>query len=278
MKIQLTATLADMRYDVNLSRPRNIAIPVHFEGPRLCVFGVPPARRQPFATAGFIGDVCQGGSCNCDIYTFSPHTSGTHTECVGHISSVPIAVHDILQVSLIPVTLITVTPQPALATDETYDPALGTEDRLITRAALERSLRNASAAFLEGVVIRTAPNGPVKLTQNYDKVRPAFFSIEGIRYLVGLGVKHLLTDIPSIDRLDDEGRLTNHHIFWEVPPGHHPGDTDPPSLKTITELIYADDDIADGIYLLNLQVAPFMADASPSRPILYELTAYDNLP
>ena len=110
-------------------------------------------------------------------------------------------------------------PRQRHETTETYDPALRPQDKLITRAALERSLSRCDPALLEGVVIRTIPNGPEKMTQDYAKIRPAFFSIEGIRYLAELGVQHLLADIPSIDRLDDEGKLTNHHIFWDVPRG-----------------------------------------------------------
>jgi hypothetical protein len=41
---------------------------------------------------------------------------------------------------------------------------------------------------------------------------------------------------------------------------------------TVTELAFIDDAIPDGPYLLNLQVAPFVADAAPSRPILLPLT------
>jgi hypothetical protein len=40
---------------------------------------------------------------------------------------------------------------------------------------------------------------------------------------------------------------------------------------TITELIYVPAEVNDGLYLLNLQVAPFVADAAPSRPVLYPL-------
>ena len=272
MKLQITATVGESRYRVNLDQPRDISIPLRFDGAHLSVFGAPQPRREPYATESFVGDVRQGGSCNCDIYSFAAHTSGTHTECVGHISSVPIAIHEVLQDSLIPVTLITIALQTALETNDTYEPALRPHDRLITRAALEQSLHGCNPAFLEGVVIRTTPNGPVKFAQDYDKVRPGFFSIEGIRYLTELGVNHLLTDIPSIDRLDDEGKLTNHHIFWEVPLGHHPAVGKNYSVRTVTELIYVADNIVDGVYVLNLQIAPFMADASPCRPILYELS------
>ena len=272
MKLQITATVGESRYRVNLDQPRDISIPLRFDGAHLSVFGAPQPRREPYATESFVGDVRQGGSCNCDIFSFAAHTSGTHTECVGHISSVPIAIHEVLQDSLIPVTLITIALQTALETNDTYEPALRPHDRLITRAALEQSLHGCNPAFLEGVVIRTTPNGPVKFAQDYDKVRPGFFSIEGIRYLTELGVNHLLTDIPSIDRLDDEGKLTNHHIFWEVPLGHHPAVGKNYSVRTVTELIYVADNIVDGVYVLNLQIAPFMADASPCRPILYELS------
>jgi hypothetical protein len=41
----------------------------------------------------------------------------------------------------------------------------------------------------------------------------------------------------------------------------------------VTELAYAPDAAPDGLYLLDLQVPAFVADAAPSRPVLYPLTA-----
>jgi hypothetical protein len=41
---------------------------------------------------------------------------------------------------------------------------------------------------------------------------------------------------------------------------------------TITEFIYVPDAIEDGTYFLELQLAPFENDASPSRPVLYKVT------
>ena len=89
-----------------------------------------------------------------------------------------------------------------------------------------------------------------------------------MKYIVELGIKHLLVDTPSVDRLFDEGVLSAHNIFWE---------TKEKKLnlnalnKTITEMIFVPDNIKDGKYLLNLQFAPFVADAAPSRPILYKI-------
>ena len=36
-------------------------------------------------------------------------------------------------------------------------------------------------------------------------------------------------------------------------------------------MIYVDDKIKDGHYLLNLQIPSFVSDAAPSRPIIYKL-------
>ena len=41
--------------------------------------------------------------------------------------------------------------------------------------------------------------------------------------------------------------------------------------NTITELAFIPEKIKDGKYILNLQIAAFVSDASPSRPILFEI-------
>jgi len=66
-----------------------------------------------------------------------------------------------------------------------------------------------------------------------------------------------------VDRESDEGKLAFHHAFWNVP--------ESPNDKTITELIYVNDSVIDGNYLLELQMAPFENDASPSRPVIYSI-------
>ena len=82
--------------------------------------------------------------------------------------------------------------------------------------------------------------------------------------IIQSSVKHLLVDLPSVDRESDNGRLAFHHAFWEVP-------KNPNFERTITEMIFVDDSILDGDYILTFQIAPFENDASPSRPILYEI-------
>lgn len=75
---------------------------------------------------------------------------------------------------------------------------------------------------------------------------------------------HLLIDLPSVDKEHDGGKLTAHKTFWNYPKA-------PRKEATITEMIFVPNAVKDGLYLLNLQVAPFENDASPSRPVIYPL-------
>ena len=40
---------------------------------------------------------------------------------------------------------------------------------------------------------------------------------------------------------------------------------------TITEMVFIPDTIRDDYYLLNIQIAPFEIDVSPSNPVLYKI-------
>ena len=117
---------------------------------------------------------------------------------------------------------------------------------------------------VSAVIVRTLPNEDSKRTFDYSGTNPAYFLPDALHYLNKLGVKHLLCDIPSVDREDDGGKLLAHKAFFGIPE----------SLRldaTITELVYVPTNIEDGLYMLDLQIGPFQSDASPSRPILYSL-------
>ncbi|TAL38100.1 MAG: cyclase family protein [Alphaproteobacteria bacterium] len=258
------------KYRAEMSEPLDISIPVKFGGDQLSAFGSPPAYTQAYTAGKFVGDVRRGGSCNCEIYHFSPHLNGTHTECVGHITTARISLHEIMKGGLLPATLITVRPIPSSMSKDQYDPRPRPEDLLITAEMLKKALEKCSAEFLSALIIRTLPNDKDKTSRDYGKVAPPFFSVEAMEDITMLGVQHLLVDMPSVDRLDDEGKLTNHRIFWDVP--HGSKYVDRPSSKTITELIYVPDTVPDGNYLLNLQIAAFTGDAAPSHPVLYKVT------
>jgi hypothetical protein len=73
-----------------------------------------------------------------------------------------------------------------------------------------------------------------------------------------------------VDREEDEGKLLAHKAFWKVKDVNNLND-DARLHCTITEMIFVEDEIQDGSYILNLQIASFENDASPSKPILYKL-------
>jgi arylformamidase len=221
------------KYDLN--NPIDISIPVSFGAKQLRAFGGPRATKKPYKAGTFVGDVRHGGSCNCELYTFSPHLNGTHTEGVGHLTKERI---DVPQVGLVEAMLVTVTPKKGV----------------ITGAMLSGLMR------ADAVIIRTNPNGADKKTRDYSNVKAAYFAPDAMRHIVKLGVKHLLVDVPSVDKVDDP-KLTTHRIFW----------ASNASRKTITELIYVPAKVKDGAYLLNLQIAAFEGDAAPSRPVLYKV-------
>jgi kynurenine formamidase len=190
---------------------------------------------------------------------------------VGHITAQPMSVHQCLRKSLIPATLITVLPVAAAHTPEAehYTPALAPEDLLITRAALEQCA--ISAPFHRALVIRTLPNDTSKTNRDYMAQHPPFFTLEAMAYIAALGVEHLVVDMPSVDRLFDEGMLSNHHVFWNIPQGTHTPTAETRLHATITEFAYIPDAVADGQYVLELQIAAFESDAAPSRPFLWAI-------
>ena len=133
---------------------------------------------------------------------------------------------------------------------------------------LKEKLNNISDAFLEGLIIRTYPNSKIKMSQDYMQQPPPFFSIDAMKYLRERGVEHLLVDTPSVDRLYDDGILSSHNIFWDTEAKKYNSNT---KNYTITEMIYVDEKIEDGKYLLNLQIPSFVSDAAPSRPLIFKL-------
>jgi hypothetical protein len=121
------------------------------------------------------------------------------------------------------------------------------------------------------LIVRTRPNAPEKQTRRYSAPQlPPFFTNEAVDWL-STHCDHLLVDLPSIDRTHDEGRLSNHHRFWRIAAGSSVAGASAAHDKTITEMIFVDDSLTDGMYLLNLQLPAWETDAVPSRPVLFTI-------
>lgn len=269
--MRLSVTVKNTQYDFDLEHPLDISIPMGFDSLHPVCWSAPKAIATTYVIDKFVGDTRQGGSCNVREYRLIPHCQGTHTECIGHISHQAICINSLFKNTLIPTTLITVKPESALETQDSYFPEKDDTDFLITKKLLVKQLESVKSDFLTGLVIRTLPNLETKKQRNYLRKSFPFFSIEAMQYLVSLNIKHLLVDMPSVDRKYDGGYLSIHRLFWNVPLHQHDIDPTTASSKTITEMIYVRDWIEDGSYLLNLQIPPLMTDAAPSRPLLYRL-------
>lgn len=250
------------RYAVRADRPLHLAIPVDFHGPQPAAFGLPRATARTFAAGGFTGDTRQGGSCNCEIVTLAPHGNGTHTEGIGHLTEPRVSVHSALRDALVPATVLSVAPETQAG-----------GARAVTAGALAKALGGAGVVagpFTLGLVIRTLPNDWSKKSRDWTGTSPPHFTPEAMKTVRDLGVSHLVCDLPSADPEQDGGALLAHRAFWEIPEGDR--QINPVTRhRTLTELAYVDDTIADGRYLLNLQLAPFVLDCAPSRPVLFEV-------
>jgi kynurenine formamidase len=272
----ITVAINQENYQVDLSQPHCLAIPLYFNGAQPNHFGAHKAHSKTVEVEGFIGDIERGGSCNVDEITLTPHCNGTHTESVGHIVNDGMAVAGVLTGALIASQLITLSWERAKDSVDSYRPNIEDEDKLITRASLKDKLENIDASLLRAVIIRTLDNPKSKKEAIYNvENQPPFFSIEAMEYLVERGVEHILVDFPSVDKMYDEGLLANHHLFWGVNEGTHALTATSQPHKTITEMIFVEDKIADGGYLLSIQIPAFMSDAAPSRPVIYPMIKND---
>lgn len=203
---------------------------------------------QPFRSGDFVGSVQQGGSVNCFDVSFNPHGNGTHTECVGHIHPEHESVNKLIRSYFLFARVVSMSPEKR------------EDDEVISADQLSKhDLKDVQA-----LVIRTLPNSKDAKARNYSGTNPVYLLPEAARYIREQDIEHLLVDFPSVDREEDEGKLLSHREFWNV-------SADSRLHASITELIYVPDTVQDGLYWLNLQIAPFESDASPSRPILYPI-------
>ena len=248
----------------------DISIPLRFNGAQPNAYGVTQATSMPVRAGELVGDTRQGGSVNFEEYSFIPHCNGTHTECVGHITDERISIRECLNDVIVSALLVTV--QPERDGGDLVLTLAGLKEKLVApRTPLEAGTPAVQPE--KALIVRTLPNDRSKLTAQYgDANIPPYFTAETMEYIVESGFKHLLVDIPSIDRLFDDGKLANHRIFWNMEPGSRETNADTRIHSTITEMIYVPNEIEDGEYLLNLQIAPFESDCAPSRPILLRAT------
>ncbi|WP_459212588.1 cyclase family protein [Aquimarina rhabdastrellae] len=242
-------TIQHKEYTVDLSKGMDISIPLKASQHNVNAWYIGAPEIYPVTDGDWVGKVSEGASTNFNTIVFNPHAHGTHTECVGHITPEFYSIQDTLKQYFFEAELITVTPEKEGV------------DEVITREMIQEKLKNKTP---EAIVIRTMPNPETKKEKQYSHTNWPYITADAALFLRSIGIKHLLIDLPSVDKEKDEGKLVAHKAFWNYPNAIR-------FEATITEMIYVADHISDGSYLLNLQIASFENDASPSKPILYQL-------
>lgn len=244
--MQTTVFLNNKSLAIDLEKPIDLSLSIK-NNAGVGAWYIPPPQIKHVEVDGYVGKVALGGSTNFNDVFFNPHAHGTHTECIGHITTGFHSVNAALTKTFFKAQLITVTPEQR-------------GGDLVITAAMFNNLQ----AGVEAVVIRTTPNFETKKTINYSHTNPPYLLEDVAVRFRESGINHLLIDLPSVDKEKDNGALLAHKAFWDFNGKQRLN-------ATITELIYVPDMVKDGLFVLDLQIAPIENDAAPSRPILYAI-------
>jgi len=248
-------------FQIDLSKPIDISIPLTNTDENPIAWYIEKPVIEPVVFGDWTGKVSEGkSSTNFNNIFFNPHGHGTHTECLGHITHDFYSINQSLKQFFFFAKLITVEPEK-----------LG-DDFVITKEQVQKKLSSATSMNVinEALIIRTLPNKNEKKSRKYSNTNPPYLSEEAAVFIRESKIQHLLIDLPSVDKEHDEGKLLAHKAFWNVKDTVHLND-DARTEATITEMIFVSKEIEDGNYILNLQIASFENDASPSKPVLYKI-------
>jgi len=237
------------KHQIDLSQPLDISIPLRASKDNVNAWYVAEPTIEPVRLNDWVGSVKEGGDVNFNNIYFNPHAHGTHTECVGHITEEVYSINQHLRQFFFYAELITVVPERK------------GDDWVISKKQLQSIIGNKKR---EAMVIRTLPNFDDKLHRQYSHTNPPYLEEAAAIYLREKGIAHLLIDLPSVDKEKDEGELLAHNAFWNTSGTIR-------KHATITEFIYVANSIEDGAYYINIQIAPFENDATPSKPVLYKI-------
>ncbi|AQS93909.1 metal-dependent hydrolase [Polaribacter sp. BM10] len=237
------------KIEVNISNPIDISIPIDPSKKNVNAWYLEEPKITAEKIDGETIKVSEGAVVNFNSIHFNPHSHITHTECVGHITEEIHSVNKNLKYFIFLAEVVTIAP------------LFHNGDFMIGVKQLKTALKNKKR---DAIVIRTLPNLDDKKSMQYSNTNPTYLSEKAAIYLREKGIKHLLVDLPSVDKENDNGKLLSHNAFWNTA-GEIRMDA------TITEFIYVPNDVEDGEYLLNLMIAPFENDATPSKPVLYKI-------
>ena len=257
-------------YVIDTSRSVDLSIPYHFNGPQPNLYDVGKGTLSPLKTGPNLWSVAEGAGCNVPEIFMNIHCSGTHTECVGHLLENTGDIGSLLTNPFMSAVLITVKSEPYKYCTDSYHCYVSKNEMVISAERLIMKYKKYAGSEPDALIIRTDPNQPNKRFMKYSENPPPFFTNGAMSMICDTGINHLIVDLPSVDRMSDDGILGNHRLFWGDALNPN-GEVNPESQKTITELTYIPNSVEDGFYFLNIQIPHFVCDAAPSRPLLYRI-------
>lgn len=233
-------------YSVNLSKGIDLSSRYGLKALEPKAWHTPDAQISPVVRDGWVGEVAQGSPVNFFDVALNPHGNGTHTESIGHIRKDHYSINEAMKEFHFVARVVRVQSQQ-----------IG-EDQQVTKAAFLKLNIPMDVQALVLVVDDFAPD------HDFSGTNAPYFEAGLLAYFKEQGVQHFLTNLPSVDREEDGGALAAHHAFWYT-------ENTSRESATISELLQVPKHFTQGLYLLNLQVAPLHNDAAPSRVMLYPL-------
>lgn len=234
------------KYKTNLKKGIDLSSNLGKPGEEIKAWYVDEVKKEPVKGEGWIGSVAEGSPVNFYNIHFNPHGNGTHTESYGHISEGFESINE------------QVKEHHFFTYFLELEAETRGEDQVIGLDSIKGKINDWN---FDALVIKGGHYAP---GHDFSKTNPPYFDPELIAFIKEKGVKHFLTDLPSVDREEDEGKMSSHKAYWDFPENPRYG-------ATISELLHIPEGIPSGLYFMNLQLAPFHNDATPSRPVLYTL-------
>ena len=234
-------------YKANLSEGIDLSSVLGLPGQEMKAWWAEDVEISPVINGDWIGSVAKGAPVNFFNIRFNPHGNGSHTETYGHISPNKESVHNVFSRYHFISRLVKLMPEER------------GDDRVISLSALQQK-----GIDWEGVEALIIKSGDYPEGHDFSGSNAPYFEPELLAFIRDKGVQHVLVDLPSVDREEDEGKLLSHRAFWNYPEAPREG-------CTISELLRVPGSAEEGLYLLNLQLACFANDAAPNRPVIYPL-------
>ena len=256
--IHLTKDIG-VRFDMNSGI--DLSNEFYKEPPIVDVFGLPSETKETLYSL-------DETPVNVDKLTLCCHNNRTHTESTAHVFKDGLNISDCSSLTHFGCIVISVEPVSIRTlSDDQYRYECGAEmgrerDSSVTKSMIQSRIEELlskykdhpeiTSFFKQSIFIRMI--GDIQCDEHWP-----FLSNDAMEYLHDTFSNVFGINLPSVDRMESP-KVPNHRIWF----GHAK------STRLITEGLQFGDDINDGLYVLDLQLAPIAdTDAVPTRPVIY---------